>query len=77
MIWDPESGRRHLAWGMLIVIGYSRHSFLWPLFNQQLDDVIEGLEACAGPSLVAYPVILRYLVLDNFPQAVVGPDPLN
>jgi len=27
------------------VMGYSRHEFLWPLFGQQLGDVIEGLEA--------------------------------
>jgi hypothetical protein len=36
LIWDPESGRKRQAWGMLTVLGYSRHSFLWSLFNQQL-----------------------------------------
>jgi len=34
LTWDPESGRRRLASGMLTVMGYSRHSFLWPLFAQ-------------------------------------------
>lgn len=42
---DPDSGCRRQTQGMLTVVGYSRHSFLWPLFKQQLCDVIEGLEA--------------------------------
>jgi hypothetical protein len=45
LMWDPKSGRWRQAWGMVIVLGYSRHEFLWPLFGQQLTDVIEGLEA--------------------------------
>lgn len=73
LMWDPQSGRRRQAWGILIVLGYSRHSFLWPLFSQQLGDVIEGLEACWA----FFGGIPRYLVLDNFPAAVVGTDPLN
>jgi hypothetical protein len=73
LISDPQTGRKRHAWGMLIVLGYSRHSFLWPLFGQQLSDVIEGLEA-AWAFLCGIP---RYLVLDNFPAAVVGTDPLN
>ena len=38
---DGETGRRRLVWGMLVVLSYSRHSFLWPLFGQQLSDIIE------------------------------------
>jgi transposase len=70
--WDPQSGRKRQAWGMLTVLNYSRHSFLWPLFNQQLADVIEGLEA-TWAFLGGIP---RYVVLDNFPAAIVGADPL-
>jgi transposase len=73
LIWDAETGRRRLAWGMLVVLGYSRHSFLWPLFGQKLSDVIEGLESCWA----FFGGIPRYLVLDNFPRAVVRTDPLN
>ena len=73
LMWDPQSGRRRQAWGLLIVLGYSRHGFLWPLFSQQLGDVIEGLEA----AWAFFGGIPRYLVLDNFPAAVVGTDPLN
>jgi hypothetical protein len=58
---------------MLTVLGYSRYEFLWPLFNQQLADVIEGLEA----TWAFFGGIPHYLVLDNFPAAVIGTDPLN
>ncbi|MBI2830538.1 MAG: IS21 family transposase [Chloroflexi bacterium] len=73
LMWEPESGRRRLVWGMMTVLGYSRHQFLWPLFGQQLSDVIEGLEA----TWAFFGGIPRYLVIDNFPAAVVGADPLN
>jgi transposase len=73
LTWDPESGRKRQAWGMLTVLSCSRHSFLWPLFGQQLADVTRGLEA----TWAFFNGIPRYLVLDNFPAAVVGTDPLN
>jgi len=73
LVRDPESGRQRQAWGMLIVLNYSRHSFLWPLFGQQLSDVIEGLEK----TWTFFQGVPQYVVLDNFPAAVVGADPLN
>ena len=27
-IHDPETGHRHVVWGLLVVLGYSRHGFL-------------------------------------------------
>ncbi|MCL0064473.1 IS21 family transposase [Dehalococcoidia bacterium] len=73
LMQDSQSGRRRQAWGMVTVLGYSRHEFLWPLFSQQLTDVIEGLEA----TWAFFGGVPRYLIIDNFPAAVVGPDPLN
>jgi len=70
---DPETGRQRQALGMVTVMGYSRHEFLWPLFGQRLNDIIEGLEA----TWAFFGGIPKYLVIDNFPAAVVGPDPLN
>jgi len=54
-------------------MGYFCHSLLWPLFGQQLCDVIEGLDA----TWAFFGSIPRYLVLDNFPAAEVGTDPLS
>ncbi len=73
LLREPENGGKRQVQGMMTVLGYSRHQFLWPSFGQQLSDVIEGLEA-TWAFLGGIP---RYLVLDNFPAAVVGADPLN
>src|SRR3972149_2979482 len=71
LMWDQQSGRRRQAWGMVTVLGYSRHEFLWPLFSQQLADVIEGLEA-TWASLGKIP---RYLVTASIPTAMVAKCP--
>jgi transposase len=72
LVWDPATGRRRLAWALLVVLVYSRHCFVWPLFQQRLEEVIEGLEA----AWAFFGGIPRSLIVDNFPAAVVGPDPL-
>lgn len=73
LVWDPDTGRRRVAWALVIVLVYSRHCFVWPLFQQQLADVIEGLEA----AWAFFQGIPHYLVIDNFPAAVAGADPLH
>ena len=45
LVHDPETGRRRTVWALIVVLGYSRHSFVWPTFSQKLEDVIQGLEA--------------------------------
>ena len=54
LIQDPETGRRRTAWALIVVLAYSRHSFVWPTFSQSLEDVIQGL-AEGGPSSAASP----------------------
>ena len=44
-IMDQESGRRCTVWALLVVLAYSRHSFLWPTCSQKLEEVAAGLEA--------------------------------
>lgn len=73
LVWDPESLRRRVVWALVIVLVYSRFSFVWPLFRHLLADIIEGLEA----AWAFFQGIPRYLVLDNFPAAVAGPDPFH
>ena len=73
LITDPETGRRRMVWALIIVLGYSRHSFVWPTHGQTLADIIAGLEA----AWVFFGGIPRYLVIDNCPPAVAGPDPLH
>ena len=73
LIQDPETGRRRTVWALIVVLGYSRHSFVWPTFSQKLEDVIVGLEA----AWAFFGGILKYLVIDNFPAAVAGADALH
>ena len=70
---DPKTGRKRLVWGLHIVLAYSRHSFLWPLLQQTLEEVTAGFEV----AWAFFSGVPRTLVLDNFPAAIVGPDPLD
>ena len=73
LVWDSPCGRRRVAWALLIVLSYSRHCFVWPLFHQRLVDIIEGLEA----AWAFFGGMPHYLVIDNYPVAVAGADPLH
>ena len=57
----------------LVVLCYSRHIFVWPMLRQQLEAVIEGLEA-AWRFFGGVPC---HLILDNFPAAVAKADSLS
>jgi transposase len=50
-----------------------RNSFVWPLVQQTLKEVIAGLDAAWG----FFGGIPKRLILDNFPAAVAGTDPLE
>jgi hypothetical protein len=55
-----------------VVLVHGRHSFLWPLLRQTVEATIEGFEQ-AWRGFGGTP---QRLVLDNFPAAIAGPDPL-
>ena len=73
LVTDPETGRRHTVWALIVVWRYSRHCFVWPTTSQRLDAVAEGLEA----AWAGFGGVPRYLVIDNFPAAVAGADALH
>jgi transposase len=73
LLLNPETGRQQWIWGLSITLTYSRHSFLWPLIHQTVEATIEGLEQ-AWAFFQGCP---KRLVVDNFPAAVAGTDPLN
>ena len=72
-IEDAETGRRRTVWALIVVLAYSRHCFVWPTFNQTLEDVVDGLEA----AWAFFGGVPHYLVIDNFPAAVAGADALH
>ena len=69
---DPMTGKGKTVWALVLVLAASRYSFVWPLVQQTLDETIGGLEAAWG----FFGGVTRRLVLDNFPAAVAGTDPL-
>src|SRR5438105_6758718 len=73
LLRDPETGRRQWIWALSITLTYSRHSFLWPPVHQTVEATIAGLEK-AWAFFQGCP---KRLVLDNFPAAGAGTDPLN
>ena len=73
MITDPATGKRRVVWALIIVLSYSRHCFVWPTHTQKLEEVIAGLEA----AWAFFGGVPKYLVIDNFPAAVAGPDTLH
>ena len=87
MIVDPATGRRRAVWALIIVLSYSRHCFVWPMQSQKLEDVIAGLEdviagledviAGLAAAWAFFGGVPGYLVIENFPAAVAGTDPLH
>ena len=69
---DAVTGKRRTVWALVIVLASSRYSFVWPLVQQTLDETIVGLEAAWR----FFGGVTQRLVLDNFPAAVAGTDPL-
>ena len=68
LVHDPDTGRRRTVWALIVVLAYTRHSFVCPPSIQRLEDVIAGLEA----GWAFFRGIPKYLVMDNFPVAVAG-----
>ena len=72
LIEDPETGRRRAVWALIIVLTYSRHSFVWPV-QPEARRCDRGVGGCLG--------LLRGRSQvpgdDNFPAAVAGVDPLH
>lgn len=72
-VLTEASGKRKTVWALVVVLPYSRHSFVWPLYRQTLEEVITGLEACWR----FFRGVPKRLILDNFPAAVAGPASLE
>lgn len=72
-IVDARTGKKQTVWALLIVLPYSRHCFVWPLLQQTLIESVTGLEAAWR----FFGGVPQRLILDNFPAAIAGTDPLE
>ena len=66
---DAETGHRRMVWALIIVLTYSRHSFVWPTFSQKVVDVIEGLEA----AWAFFEGVPKYLVIVYCQRDIITP----
>ena len=69
-VFDPDRGRPRTVYAMVMVMAYSRHMFVWPLFKQTIEEVVCGIERAWG----FFGGIPKFLVIDNYPAAVAGAD---
>ena len=70
LVWDPERGKRRVAWALVVVLVYSRHQYVHVTFSQKVRDVIEGLEN----AWIFFDGVPRRLVIDNLAAAVTKAD---
>jgi hypothetical protein len=69
-VYDPDTGRRRVAWALLVTLGHSRHQYVHISFNQTIPDFIAGLEdawECFGG-------VPKRVVIDNLKAAVTKAD---
>jgi len=70
-LWtDPTTGLRRRVSGFLVTLGYSRYAFVWVCLRQDLQTVLDGLEA----AWAFFGGVPRRLVVDNLKPVVTHAD---
>ena len=72
-VFDHDRNRNRIVSMLTITLAFSRHMFVWPLFRQRLEDVVEGLER----AWEFFGGVPKFLVIDNYPASVAGTDRYN
>ena len=70
VMFDEETGRRRRVWALVFPAAYSRHTFLWLSFSQDLATVIAGFEAC----WTFFGGVFKVVIPDNMKTIVVRAD---
>jgi len=73
MIHDEQTGRRRMLWALIVTLGCSRLSFVWPTFRQTTEAIIEGLEAAWR----FFGGVTQTLLPDNPTTMIICPDPIS
>jgi transposase len=72
MLRDAQTGKKRALWALVVTLSFSRYMFVWPLFRQTTEALVEGLDA-AWEFFRGMP---RYIIPDNMKAAVDRSDPL-
>jgi transposase len=70
IMFDEEAGRRRRVWALVFCAAYSRHTFVWLSFRQDLDTVICGFEAAWG----FFAGVFKVVIPDNMATIVTRAD---
>lgn len=70
LMMDEESGRRRRVWALVFTAAYSRHTFVWLSFRQDLATVIGGFEA----AWAFFGGVFRVVIPDNMATIVTTAD---
>ena len=70
LVRDPDSGRRRVAWALLVTLAHSRHQYVHVTFSQRLGDLIDGLE----DAWEYFGGVPKRVVIDNLRAAVTKAD---
>lgn len=73
LLKDAATGRRRRLKALIFTAVYSRHSFVWPLWSEAFEDVIEGFEAAWR----FFGGVFAVVIPDNFKAAVTTADNLS
>jgi len=73
LVADPETGRRRVAWALVVVLVFSRHQYVHITHSQKLPEVIDGLE----DAWTSFGGVPRRLVIDNLKPAITKADPYD
>lgn len=69
-MFDEETGGRRRVWALVFTAAYSRHTFVWLSFRQDLDTVIAGFEACWA----FFGGVFKVVIPDNMATIVTRAD---
>lgn len=70
LIPAPETGRRRVAWALIVTLGYSRHQYVHVTHSQKYEDLIRGLE----DAWTFFGGVPKRVALDNLKAALTKAD---
>jgi hypothetical protein len=73
VMFDEEVGKRRRVWALVFTAAYSRHTFVWLSFRQDLDTVICGFEA----AWAFFGGVFKVVIPDNMATIVTKADPCD
>ena len=66
LVYDPDTGRRRVAWALLVTLAHSRHQFVHVSFQQTIPEFINALE----DAWEYFGGVPKRVVIDNLKAAV-------